>query len=76
MAGMAIQRRGIPGRARPCGTCVAIDLPEAIAGRLRNSCARDETQQGVPPMMDILMLALAFGFFALAIGYTFACERL
>jgi hypothetical protein len=28
------------------------------------------------PMMDILMLALVFGFFALAIGYTYACERL
>jgi len=27
-------------------------------------------------MMDILMLTLAFGFFALAIGYTYACERL
>jgi hypothetical protein len=27
-------------------------------------------------MMDILMLALAAGFFALAIGYTYACERL
>jgi hypothetical protein len=27
-------------------------------------------------MMDVLMLALAFGFFALAIGYTYACERL
>jgi hypothetical protein len=27
-------------------------------------------------MMDILMLALVFGFFALAIGYTYACERL
>ena len=27
-------------------------------------------------MMDILMLALGFVFFALAIGYTFACERL
>jgi uncharacterized protein YraI len=28
------------------------------------------------PMMDVLMLALAFGFFALAIGYAYACERL
>jgi hypothetical protein len=28
------------------------------------------------PMTDILLLALAFGFFALAIGYTYACERL
>jgi len=27
-------------------------------------------------MLDIIMLALAFGFFALAIGYTYACERL
>ena len=27
-------------------------------------------------MMDVLMLALAFAFFALAIGYTYACERL
>jgi len=26
-------------------------------------------------MLDVLMLALAFGFFALAIGYTYACER-
>jgi hypothetical protein len=27
-------------------------------------------------VMDILMLALALGFFALAISYTYACERL
>jgi hypothetical protein len=27
-------------------------------------------------MMDILMLALACGLFALAIGYTYGCERL
>jgi len=27
-------------------------------------------------MLDILMLVLGFGFFALAIGYTYACERL
>jgi len=27
-------------------------------------------------MTDVLMLALAIGFFALAIGYTYACERL
>lgn len=27
-------------------------------------------------MMDVLMLGLAFGFFALAIGYTYVCERL
>jgi hypothetical protein len=33
-------------------------------------------QLGAPHMMDVLLLALAFGFFALAIGYTYACERL
>lgn len=27
-------------------------------------------------MMDILMLALGFALVALAIGYTYACERL
>jgi len=27
-------------------------------------------------MLDILMLALALGLFAAAIGYSYACERL
>jgi len=27
-------------------------------------------------MLDIVMLALGLGFFAVAIGYTYACERL
>jgi hypothetical protein len=31
---------------------------------------------GVFPMMDIFMSALALAFFATAIGYTYACERL
>ncbi|MGY4306634.1 hypothetical protein ACVIJ6_003877 [Bradyrhizobium sp. USDA 4369] len=38
---------------------------------LRASDAHEEQT-----MLDILMLALAAGFFALAIGYTYACERL
>ena len=28
------------------------------------------------PMLDIVMLALALGFFAAGIGYAYACERL
>jgi hypothetical protein len=28
------------------------------------------------PMMDIVMLALALGFFVAGIGYAYACERL
>jgi len=27
-------------------------------------------------MLDVLMLALGFGFFVLAVGYTYVCERL
>jgi len=27
-------------------------------------------------LSDLIMLALGFGFFAAAIGYTYACERL
>jgi hypothetical protein len=27
-------------------------------------------------MLDIVMLALGLGFFAVAVGYTYACERL
>jgi len=28
------------------------------------------------PMLDLVMLALGLGFFALAVGYTVACDRL
>jgi hypothetical protein len=28
------------------------------------------------PMLDIVMLALGVGFFVLAVGYSYACERL
>jgi len=28
------------------------------------------------PMMDVVMLAIAFVFFALSIGYVYACDRL
>jgi hypothetical protein len=27
-------------------------------------------------MLDVIMLALALGFFVAAVGYTYACERL
>jgi hypothetical protein len=28
------------------------------------------------PMLDVIMLALGLGFFALSVGYTIACDRL
>jgi len=27
-------------------------------------------------MLDIMMIAIALGFFALSVGYTLACDRL
>jgi hypothetical protein len=37
---------------------------------------RPHLTQRSTPMLDVLMLALACGLFAAAIGYTYACERL
>jgi hypothetical protein len=34
------------------------------------------TSHRTTPMLDILMLVLALGFFAAGIGYAYACERL
>jgi hypothetical protein len=31
---------------------------------------------GVTGMLDIIMLALGLGFFALSVGYAVACDRL
>jgi hypothetical protein len=49
-----------------------------------NAPCRKQRNHGAPfrvlledfPMMDVLMVALTFGWFALAIGYAYACERL
>jgi hypothetical protein len=41
----------------------------ASAGIVQN-CARSI------PMMDVVMVALAVGFFALSIAYVYACEQL
>jgi hypothetical protein len=51
-------------------------LPELRPGPPRKCCSREGDATRNKPMMDILMLALGFAFFALAIGYTYACERL
>ena len=34
---------------------------------------RDE---GESQMLDVILLAIALGFFALSIGYAYACDRL
>ena len=55
--------------------CVAL-LSTISAGSPRKCCSRYRDATRSNPMMDILMLALGFGFFAVAIGYTYVCERL
>jgi hypothetical protein len=53
-------------------------MPDAWppAGRNSEKMSRRTRGDEEHPMMDILMLVLAAAFFALAIGYTYACERL
>jgi hypothetical protein len=53
---------------------VALQRPIQWASRPSDgyaACTEEEQ-----PMMDILMIALGVAFFAAAIGYTYACERL
>jgi hypothetical protein len=33
-------------------------------------------RQGASAMLDLIMLVIGVGFFALSVGYVFACERL
>jgi hypothetical protein len=43
-----------------------------------HSCAFSGTKrvQAEISMLDVIVLALGLGFFAAAVGYTYACERL
>jgi hypothetical protein len=43
---------------------------------LNRAVRRIPRLQGVPPMLDIVMLAIGFGFFALSVGYAIVCDRL
>ena len=52
---------------------VALQDPTGVEGRSPGH-AKCSAQEQL--MLDIVMLALGLGFFALAVGYTYACERL
>jgi hypothetical protein len=61
----------------PNGAKSGAPSPAGRPARSIENFARDVTRADQEHiMLDILMLALAAGFFALAIGYTYACERL
>jgi hypothetical protein len=50
--------------------------------RARLQAARDDrtrrrtSRRKEHSMMDVILLALAFGLFAVSVGYTIACDRL
>ncbi|GAB9135397.1 hypothetical protein BDS110ZK25_21660 [Bradyrhizobium diazoefficiens] len=69
MCAVALRRGDVPGRERHVLHSLAASGPPA-------GNAGDRLALRSIAMMDILMLALGFVFFALAIGYTYACERL
>jgi hypothetical protein len=47
--------------------------PEALAQH--RAATRPHVGKGIK-MMDLLMLAIGLGLFALSLGYAYACERL
>ena len=43
---------------------------EGAAAYMSASCRKEHS------MLDVIMLAIGLGFFALSVGYTIACDRL
>jgi hypothetical protein len=39
-------------------------------------CTSRRTHRKEQPMLDVILLAVGLGFFALSIAYAFACDRL
>ena len=54
----------------------AVDLPQPSFPWFGEGLSIDNPAQQEHSMMDVLMVVLAFGCFAAALGYTYVCERL
>jgi len=48
----------------------------AVCKRDAYGDGRKGVLQGVSKMLDIIMLAIGLGFFALSVGYAMACDQL
>jgi hypothetical protein len=60
--------------SRSCRRPAVQPPPRQSLSALRHrpqNCGRKEI-----PMLDVIMLAIGLGFFALSVGYTIACDRL
>ncbi len=49
-------------------------MPSRVESHLLRPLNRSSL--GAFPMLDVILLAVALGFFALSVGYTIACDRL
>jgi hypothetical protein len=46
-----------------------------VSARMYSVWARDSSQ-GVIRMLDLILIAIGLGFFALSVAYVYACDRL
>jgi hypothetical protein len=76
MRGVALHdhRDGLGGDRSPISQLIHRNLSPRERARFRKEQAQQATRSIV--MLDIVMLAMGLGFFVLAVGYTYACERL
>jgi hypothetical protein len=58
------------------GTLRCLDPGQRSVSPLGNLLASSRNLFGAFPMMDVVMVALALGFFAVSIAYVYACEQL
>ncbi len=49
---------------------------ELAAGQTLSAGHRNRQSPGASKMLDVVMLAIGLGFFALSVGYAYACDRL
>jgi hypothetical protein len=58
--------------------CHRTELAHIEKGLRASSLAggEDNLHRKEHPMLDLVMLAIGLGFFALTVGYAFACDRL
>jgi hypothetical protein len=63
-------------RDREAESVSAVDSTQYAFPDTRGSGAPETSATRSIVMWDVVMLALGLGFFAAAIGYSYACERL
>ncbi|MBV8755521.1 MAG: hypothetical protein JO328_21915 [Hyphomicrobiales bacterium] len=63
-----IKTNGLPSRTHTPRRAVNAPNPRLTVAR--------ELPGEENPMLDLIMLALGLGFFALTVGYAYACDRL